>query len=192
MSLMCSSRFFSKRGGEELICILHLYYFLLKFTPDPLAKEILVNSSVALAGSVLLWLSPCYRAGWGRLPPHTERATCSMGLKGQEHEVRVQCRSPVLGWGRESCQDICLPRECQADGPISLRQAQLLLPSSTQLKSVSKGQAKLIQRVSVSHSFYCPACHSNSLKKENVSQVSLKLNDFMSPKQSSKSCQLHC
>lgn len=77
--------FFKKQVGEELICILHLYYFLLKFTPDPVAKEILVKSSVVLAGSVLLWLSPCYRAGWGRCPPHTESVPWGWG--GREANI---------------------------------------------------------------------------------------------------------
>lgn len=98
---------------EELICILHLYYFLLKFTPDPVAKEILVKSSVVLAGSVLLWLSPCYRAGWGRCPPHTESVPWGWG--GREANI-TELPSPGT---TESCQDVCVPRECQADGPIS-------------------------------------------------------------------------
>lgn len=65
MSLMCSStdtvnlKKKKKRRGGSLFAFFHLYYFLLKFSPNPLGKEKLVNSSVVLVGSVVLWLSPC-------------------------------------------------------------------------------------------------------------------------------------
>lgn len=167
MSLMCSSIDTvnlkkKKRWGRSLFVFFHLYYLLLKFTSNPLAKEILANSWVVLAGSILLWLSPCYRAGWQQLPPSHRNGACGHVLHGaketrhwQEPEVRVQYRSLVLGWGRErqtwqtcllpgnhseSCQGIHLPRECQADGPVSLRQAELLLLSSTEMSFIRTSQ----------------------------------------------------
>lgn len=108
MSLMCFSidtvNLKKKSGGGgSLFAFFHLYYLLPKFTPNPLAKEILANSSVVLVGSVLLWLSPCYRAGWHELPPSHRNGVCGHVLHGaketrhwQEPEVRMQYRPLVL------------------------------------------------------------------------------------------------
>lgn len=157
MSLMTSStdtvNLKKKKAVEgSLFAFFHLYYFLLKFTPNPLAEEILVSSSVVLAGFILLWLSPCYRAGEGGLPPsHRKGARGHVlhGVKTQDTEenMKLGCSADPLCWAEaergkcdraafslgstESCQGIHVPRECQADGLVSLRQAQLLLPSSS-------------------------------------------------------------
>lgn len=55
-----------------------------------MAKEILVNSSVVLAGFVLLWLSPLQsRTGWAA--PLTQKGACGhVGLRRQEN-MKLGC-----------------------------------------------------------------------------------------------------
>lgn len=144
--------------GGSVFAFFHLYYFLLKFTPNPLAEEILVKSSVVLAGFILLWLSPCYRAGQGGLPPsHRKGARGHMfhGVKTQDTEENMKsgCSADPLCWAeaeRGKLTELSSLWEAQRELPghsspqgmpgrwTRLPEAStLLLPSSSQLKSVS-------------------------------------------------------
>lgn len=168
MSLMCSSidtvnlkKKKKKRWGEAYLHSFTFTIFCLNSLQTHWLKKYLQIVELYWRAPFCSGLVPVTEQDGSSCPPHTEMehvATCYMAKETrhwQEPEVRVQYRSLVLGWGRErqtwqtcllpgnhseSCQGIHLPRECQADGPVSLRQAELLLLSSTEMSFIRTSQ----------------------------------------------------
>lgn len=166
MSLMCSSidtvNLKKKSGGgEAYLRSFTFIIFCLNSLQTHWLKKYLQIAQLYWRALFCSGLAPVTEQDGMSCPPHTEMecvATCYMGLKRQDTDknLRLGCSTDPLCWLRQreanvpdlpspweplwGCQGIHLPRECQADGPISLRQAELLLLSSTEMSVLGTSQ----------------------------------------------------